>query len=110
MAKTCVYIENQAKALRFFLTNGRVPIHNNACEVSIQPMAVGCRNWLFAVSVRGCHAAATIYTVVESCKLAGVDPYTYLADVLLRVATHPASRVEELVPANWKQLADVEIG
>jgi transposase len=110
MATACVYVENQAKPLRLFLENGRVPIHNNACEVSIRPVAVGRRNWLFAGSVRGGHAAATIYTLVESCKLAGVDPYAYLADVLLRVATHPASRVEELVPASWKQLVGLAEG
>jgi hypothetical protein len=104
MATACKYVENQATTLRVFLANGRVPIHNNACEVSIRPVAVGRKNWLFAGSVRGGHAAATIYTLVESCKKAGVDPYTYLADVMLRVATHPASRVDELLPSNWKQL------
>ena len=109
MGTACKYVENQAEALRVFLRNGRVPIHNNACEVSIRPVAVGRRNWLFAGSVRGGHAAATIYTLIESCKMAGVDPYTYLGDVLLRVGTHPASRVDELLPANWKTLVDAEL-
>lgn len=104
MATACKYVENQSATLHVFLQDGRVPIHNNACEVSIRPVAVGRRNWLFAGSVRGGRAAATIYTLVESCKMAGVDPYAYLSDVLLRVATHPASRVGELLPANWKQI------
>jgi transposase len=104
MGTACKYIENQATTLRAFLKDGRVPIHNNACEVSIRPVAVGRKNWLFAGSVRGGLAAATIYTLVESCKKASVNPYDYLADVLLRVATHPASRVDELLPANWKRL------
>ena len=63
--------------------------------------AIGRRNWLFAGSLRGGRAAATVYTLIESCKLANIDPVSYLADVLVRVATHPASRVEQLLPANW---------
>jgi len=104
MGEACKYLENQRACLRVFLDDARVPIHNNACEVAIRPVAVGRRNWLFAGSVRGGQAAATIYTLVESCKQAGVDPYCYLVDVLTRVATHPASRVEDLIPANWKRL------
>lgn len=104
MGTACKYLENQRDHLRVFLDDPRVPIHNNACEVAIRPVAVGRRNWLFAGSPRGGRAAATIYTLIESCKQAGVDPCAYLADVLVRVATHPASRVEELVPANWKRV------
>ncbi len=104
MGEACKYVENQRESLRVFLQDGRVPIHNNACEVAIRPVAVGRKNWLFAGSVRGGRAAATVYTLAQSCKKAGVDPLVYLADVLKRVATHPAARVEELIPANWKRL------
>ena len=79
-------------------------LHCHACEVAIRPIAVGRRNWLFAGSPRGGCAAATIFTLIESCKQAGVDPQVYFADVLTRVATHPASRIEELIPARWKTL------
>jgi transposase len=103
MGEACKYLENQRGHLRVFLDDSRVPIHNNDCELSIRPVAVGRRNWLFAGSVRGGQAAATIYSLVESCKRVGVDPIEYLADVLVRVATHPASRIEELIPANWKE-------
>lgn len=104
MGKACKYVENQRDHLRVFLDDARVPIHNNACEVAIRPVAVGRRNWLFAGSLRGGRAAATIYTLIESCKKAGVHPQVYLADVLTRVATHPASRIDELTPVNWKRL------
>lgn len=104
MSVACKYLENQREHLRVFLDDARVPIHNNACEVAVRPVAVGRRNWLFAGSPRGGRAAATIYTLIESCKKAGVAPHGYLADVLKRVATHPASRVEELLPATWKTL------
>ena len=91
MGTACKYFENQIEHLRVLLDDARVPIHNNACEVAIRPVAVGRRNWLFAGSPRGGRAAATIYTLIESCKRAGVDPQTYLADALTRVATHSAS-------------------
>ncbi len=96
------YLKNQWPTLVVFLDDGRVPIHNNACENAIRPLAVGRRNWLFAGSERGGAAAATIYSVIESCKMAGVDPYLYLKDVLVRVATHNANHVDELTPARWK--------
>lgn len=101
MAKALGYLLNQRKPLRRFLEDGRVPIDNNRCERSIRPIAIGRRNWLFAGSVRGGQAAATIYTLIECCRLAKVDMATYLADVLVRVATHPASEVAGLVPARW---------
>lgn len=100
------YMLNQRKPLRRFLEEGLVPIDNNACERSIRPIAVGRRNWLFAGSVKGGQAAATIYTLVESCRLATIDVERYLADVLVRVATHPASRIDELLPANWEGLVE----
>ena len=101
MAKAMDYVRNQRKALRQFLREGLAPIDNNACERAIRPVAIGRKNWLFAGSMRGGRAAAVIYTLVESCKLVGVDVVTYFADVLVRVATHPANRIDELLPANW---------
>jgi len=101
MGKALAYVRNQRAALRQFLYEGLAPIDNNACERSIRPIAIGRNNWLFAGSMRGGRAAAVLYTLIESCKLVGVDVLGYLADVLVRVATHPASRIDELLPANW---------
>jgi len=99
-----VYIENQWEALNAFLEDGRVPIHNNSCERAIRPVAVGRKNWLFAGSERGGRAAATVYSLIESCRRVGVDPFEYLRDVLVRVATHPSARVDELAPDRWAKL------
>jgi len=104
LAKALTYLANQWPTLVRFLEDGRVPLHNNACEVAIRPIGIGRKNWLFAGSERGGHAAATIYTLIESCRRAGVDPFLFLRDVLVRVGTHPASRVHELVPVSWKTL------
>lgn len=104
MTDALKYVKNQWTALVAFLGEGRVPIHNNSCERAIRPIAVGRRNWLFAGSERGGQAAAIVYSLIESCRRVGVDPWLYLCDVLVRVATHPASRVEELMPERWKVL------
>ena len=104
MAKAIGYLRNQHQPLRRFLEDGRIPIDNNACERAIRPIAIGRRNWLFAGSMRGGRAAAVAYTLIQCCRLAAVDPVTYFADVLVRVGMHPASRVDELLPANWAAL------
>lgn len=93
-------VTTQRAALRQFLAEGLAPLDENACEHSIRPIAIGRNNWLFAGSIRAGRAAAVLYTLIESCKLADVDVLGYLADVLVRVATHPASRIDELLPAN----------
>ncbi len=103
MATAIGYLLNQRKPLRRFLEDGRIPLDNNACERAIRPIAIGRRNWLFAGSLRGGRAAAVIYTLIETCKIAEVDVVAYLADVLVRVATHPARRIDELLPENWAE-------
>jgi len=109
IAKAIKYLHNQRRELRRFLEDGRIPIHNNACERAIRPIAVGRRNWLFAGSPRGGRAAAVVYTLIESCRMAKIDVIDYLADVLVRVATHPARRVEELLPSRWEKLLPAEL-
>jgi transposase len=98
------YVVNQRAALSRFLADARIALDNNSCERAIRPLAIGRRNWLFAGSERGGKAAAVIYTLIESCKIAKVNPQAYLADVLVRISTHPASRIEELLPSNWTKL------
>jgi transposase len=73
---------------------------------AIRGIAVGRRNWTFAGSDGGGHRAAALYTLVETCKLNEVDPRAWLADVLARLPEHPAKRLEELLPWNWKALRD----
>ena len=64
-------------------------------------VAIGRKNWTFAGSDRGAQRAAAIYTLTETCKLKGVDPQAYLADVLARLPDHPARRIDDLMP--WKR-------
>lgn len=97
------YLDNQWTALQRYVHDGRLKIDNNAAESQLRAVAVGRKNWLFAGSFAGAERAAVLYSLVQSCKLAGVDPFPYLKDVLLRVATHPQSRIAELTPRAWAQ-------
>ena len=97
------YLTNQWQALCRFAEDGSLEIDNNGAERQLRAVAVGRKNWLFAGSMAGAHRAAVIYSLIQSCRLADIDPFRYLRDVLLRVATHPADRVAELTPKAWAQ-------
>jgi transposase len=99
-------LENQWETLVLFLEDGELPLDNITCEQAIRPVAQGRRNWRFAGSPRGGEAAAILYSIMLSCKRSGVEPFEYLAGVLVRVCTHPASRVDELIPRRWLELLE----
>jgi hypothetical protein len=65
-------------------------------------VVIGRRNYMFAGSEAGAKRVAIIYSLVASCKLNGHDPFEYFRDVLKKVSTHPQSRIDELLPCNWK--------
>jgi transposase len=75
---------------------------NNAAERAVRGIAMGRKNWTFAGSDNGGRRAAAIYTLIETAKLNDIDPRAWLADVLARVADHPAKRIAELLPWNWR--------
>lgn len=102
LAKAINYSLKRWTAMTRFLNDGRICLSNNAAERSLRGIAVGRHNWTFAGSDRGGQRAAAIYTLIETCKLNDIDPRAWLADVLGRLADHPASRVTELLPWNWR--------
>ena len=89
-------------ALTRFLDDGRLCMSNNAAERELRAVAVGRRNWTFAGSDEGGRRAAAIYTLIATAKLNDVDPQAWLADVLARLPDHPAKRIHELLPWNWR--------
>ena len=76
-----------------YIRDGRLEIDNNGAERQLRGVAVGRKNWLFAGSMKGLHRAALLYSLVQSAKLAGVEPWAYLKDVLDRLPNHPHTRI-----------------
>jgi transposase len=107
VAKATYYGLKRWRAMTSFLTDGRVGLLNNAAERAPRGVAVGRYNWTFAGSDRGSERAAAIYTLIETCKLNGVDPRAWLADVLSRLPGHPANRIADLLPWNWRKPAEL---
>ena len=102
-AKAMDYMLKRWPAFTRFLDDGRICLSNNAAERALRGIALGRRAWLFAGSDRGGERAAAIYTLIATAKLNGVDPQAWLADVLRRIAYHPASQLYQLLPWHWKQ-------
>jgi transposase len=96
------YAQAQWQALLRYTDDGILSIDNNLAERTLRMVAVGRKNWLFVGHDNGGRRAAILYSLVASCKLCGIDPFAYLRDVLERISTHPASRIAELIPRNWK--------
>jgi len=101
LARAMDYMLKRWTAFTRFLDDGRICLSNNAAERALRGIALGRKSWLFAGSDRGGHRAAAMYSLIVTAKLNNVDPQAWLADVLGRIATHPASKVDELLPWNW---------
>ena len=101
VAKAMDYMLKRWAAFTRFLSDGRICLTNNAAERALRGIAIGRKNWLFAGSDRGGERAATMYTLIATAKLNNIDPQAWLADVLRRIADHPARRLNELLPWGW---------
>ena len=107
MGKAITYTLNQWDALREYTSNPILDIDNNLAERTLRMVVIGRKNYLFAGSESGAWRASVIYSLVAGCKLNGIDPFAYFNDVLPRVSTHPASKIDELLPSNWQPQAKV---
>ena len=86
------------------LEAGFLELDNGASERAFKPVALGRKNWLFAGSDQGGQTAAVLMSLCTTCKSMGIDPEAYLRDVLDRISTRPAWRIEELLPDRWREL------
>ena len=100
VARAMDYMLKRWPAFTRFLDDGRICLTNNAAERALRGIAIGRKAWLFAGSDRGGERAAAIYTLIVTAKLNGLDPRAWLADVLRRIADHPAWRLDQLLPWN----------
>jgi transposase len=102
LAKAINYMLRRWKAFTRFLADGRVCLSNNAAERALRCVPLGRKSWLFCGSDRGGQRAAIAYSLIQTCRLNDVDPQVWLADVLARIADYPVSRLDELLPWNWR--------
>lgn len=101
VAKAMDYMLKRWAAFARFLDDGRICLTNNCAERALRGVALGRKAWLFAGSPRGGERAAAMYSLIGTAKLNGLDPRAWLADVLARIADHPAWRLHDLLPWNW---------
>jgi transposase len=95
------YALGQWENLTVYLSDGRVEIDNNLVENAIRPTAIGKKNWLFVGEAGAGQRGAIIYTVIESCRRRGIDPFAYLRDVFTRLPKLTNKDIPHLTPAAW---------
>ena len=105
VAKAMDYMLKRWPAFTRFLDDGRICLSNNAAERALRGIALGRKSWLFAGSDRGGCRAAAMYSLIVTAKMNDIDPQAWLADVLARIAEHPAHRIDDLLPWNWRKPA-----
>ena len=101
--KAASYALERESALRVFLYDEKVPLDTNHLEQQIRPVAVGRKNWLFHWTEVGAHYAAIVQSLIATCTLQEINPYTYFVDVFQRIDEHPMQDVHLLTPRSWKE-------
>ena len=97
------YALGQWSTLEIYLEDGRVEIDNNLVENAIRPTALGKKNWLFIGEAGAGERGAILYTVIESCRRRGLDPYGYLRDVLSRLPSMTNRQIPQVTPEAWSR-------
>lgn len=103
ISKGLRYALNQERALRRFLSDGRLPVHNNISELQLRRQAVGRKNWLFVGNDDAGATNATFVSLLASCQMHRVEPWAYLRDLFCLLPRWPAKRILELAPAYWEK-------
>ena len=104
LGKALHYLHGQWPRLTRFLEDGRIPLDNNPAENAIRPFVIGRKNWLFSHTTGGAQASAALYSLIETAKANGLQPYDYLKDVFTRLpAAGTAEQVKALLPWNWTE-------
>jgi len=100
--KALNYVRERRLGLEIFLTDPDVPMDTNHLERSLRAIPMGRKNWNFCWTELGAKQVGIVQSLIVTCRLHGIDVYAYLVDVLQRVSQHPAARVTELTPRQWK--------
>lgn len=102
-SKALHYVAERENALKVFLINPNVALDTNHLERALRVIPMGRKNYLFCWSELGAENLGVLQSLMVTCRLHDINPYTYLVDVLQRVALHPAKDVEQLTPRLWKK-------
>ena len=101
LGSALMYLANEWDKLVVYLTDGRISIDNNATENALRPFCVGRRNWLFSDTVAGVQASANLYSLIETCKACGLEPYHYLRRIFTDLPrARTVEDLEALLPMN----------
>lgn len=103
LAKALAYAHEREGPLRVFLGDAAVPIDTNHLERALRVIPMGRKNWNFCWTELGARNVGMLQSLLTTCRLQGINPYTYLVDVLQRIAQHPTADVLALTPRAWKQ-------
>lgn len=102
MGRALTYAKNRRAELRRFLDDPTLPLDNNVAERALRIFALGRKNFLFAGHVEGAENLAVLQSLVATCQLHRINPYEYLADVLIRIQTTTSGEIDSLMPWNWR--------
>jgi len=102
MGRAVRYPLNHWESLTRFLEDAKLPLDNNLSEQLLRVIALGRKNFLFVGHNGAGHNLAVLQSLVSTCQINGVEPQAYLTDVLIRIQTHPQSRIDELLPNRWQ--------
>jgi hypothetical protein len=108
LAKACRYSLNRWAAMIRYCDDGLLEISNNLVENALRGVALGRRNWMFVGSLKGGDASALFYSLVETCRLNGVEPEAWFTDVIERIGNHPINRIDELLPWKWQAAREIQ--
>jgi transposase len=103
LTKALVYARERKAQLMVFLSDEDVPMDTNHLERALRPIPMGRKSWLFCWTEVGARYVGIVQSLIATCRMHGIEPYSYFVDVLQRVGQHPAARVAELTPRLWKQ-------
>jgi transposase len=102
IGKALAYSLERWNKLSLYITDGRLNVDNNPVENSIRPVALGRKNYLFAGSHEAAKRSGMLYSLLGTCKMHGVEPYTWFKEVLQKIADHPINKIHDLLPHRYK--------
>lgn len=103
LAKAIGYMLNHEDNFKLYLSDPNIRMENNSAERGLRKVVIGRKNWLFFGSKRGGESAAALYSVVQTCRIMGIEPFEYLTDIFRRLMSHPSNSLHELLPDRWAE-------